>query len=637
VQTDKPQTAPATVSPLRELRALKRERSSDLTRVRTLLSGITSTLDLEAAGGLLSTWERSALDPDSVLGTQRIAVVGSSTVFVLPNMLRALLLARGMWPELELGGFDQWRFDVLAGPESPLAQLKPRLVVCLLDDQVIFERARGSVDVAAIEALCAALPEELLGWITRAQETLGGRVVLSTLALSPRQLDRFVDYRNKARLTAAFARMNAQILQLGADKPRTVVLDTQVLGSRAGALFSDDRIRLVASQVYAPAFLHAYAQELVRVAAADLGVAKKCLVLDLDNTLWGGIVGDDGVGGIQVGGAYPGAAHRELQELARDLMTQGVLLSVCSKNEDAVAREALRTHPDMALQPESFVTITANWDPKPDNLRAQAKQLNLGLNAFVFVDDNPAERELMRRMLPEVETVELPREPASYAAIVGARGDFNLLEITDEDRGRTSMYQAQAGREALERSAESLEDYLVSLESKLQLSPLGPLNRARVVQLFGKTNQFNMTGIRYPEEEVVRRAALGDVDFVAARLRDKFGDNGLIAALAVARPSPDEWVIENFVLSCRVFSRQVEHTLVGLVLRAAQRAHAKGVRSRFVETAKNRPFVDFYASLGFEREASSGGTHDFVHGLGALPELPRWIEITQDAGVFHAV
>jgi FkbH-like protein len=622
-------------SPLGELRALRRGGFGDMGRLRELLGQLRDTLDLEVAGGLLTGDERARLRDKGTLREQRVALLGSSTFSALPNLLTAMMVQRGILPELRLGGFNQWRFDAL-GSDAELRALKPRLVACLLDDQALFENVRDPLDFAAVEDACAAFPAQLGQWVDACQAGLGGSVVLCTLPLTPLRSDRVIDYRNKARLSAAFARMNAGILELAVNKPRTIVLDAASIANRAGVTFADDRLRHTSAQVYAHDFLKAYAAELTRIALADLGLSRKCLVLDLDHTLWGGVVGDDGVAGLRLGGAYPGSAHQELQALARDLMAQGVMLTVCSKNDEDVAREAMTTHPEMLLKPEAFVAVSANWQPKPENVRAQLERLNIGADALVFMDDNPAERELMRRSLPQVETVELPKDPASYAALLATRGDFNLLEVTEEDRTRTTMYRAQVDRAELERSSENLEDYLLSLRSELTLQPLSPLNQARIVQLFAKTNQFNLTGVRFSEQEVVARAAEKSCAFIGARLTDRFGDNGLIAALAIGKEPDGCWSIENFVLSCRVFSRNVEEALIGLVLSAACARGVSAVHARFIETPKNKKFASFYPRLGFCGFAADG-VRSFIHPLQGLPSMPRWIQVKQDMGVFDAL
>lgn len=622
---------------LGELRALKRAGlGGAVAEVQSLLREVTDPLDLETAGSLLSGAKaRSELAASGGFRSHAIALLGSSTLDALPNLLTGVLVQGGVLPEVRLAGFNQWRFEILAGAPN-LKSLAPRLVACLLDDQAVFEAISDPLDLAAVEARCAAFPGELGQWVDACQATLGGRVVLCTVPLAPLRSQRIIDYRSKARLAAAWQRMNAAILDLAAEKPRTTVLSADSIAAYAGAIFATERMRHIAGHAFAPEFLRAYAAELARIARADLGLARKCLALDLDNTLWSGVVGDDGVGGVRLGGAYPGSAHKELQALARDFMAQGVLLTVCSKNDDAVARNAIATHPEMALKIEDFVAISANWSPKPDNLRAQAAQLNIGLDSVVFVDDNPVERGIVRSLLPQVTTIELPVDPAGYASCVAARGDFNLIELTAEDRVRTTMYRAQVGRAELEQASGSLEEYLIGLGSELTLEPVDSLNIGRIVQLFAKTNQFNLTGRRYSEDEVAALQASGRAAFFGARLADRFGDNGLVAAVALVKREGDEpvWSIDNFVLSCRAFSRNVEDAIVGLILHAARARGVHAVEAQFIETAKNHKFAGFYPGLGFSDGGEIG--RRFCHALHQLPELPRWIRVTRGTEVFHA-
>lgn len=620
---------------LSELRAVKR---SGLTgaggHIQELLRALDDPLDLDAAGAML----RGAAQGDQLtlsdgFRTERIAVLGSSTLDTLPNLLNAVLLRDGIAAQIELAGFNQWRFEIMAGAPS-FADLAPRIVCCLLDDWAVFEQITDQVDIVEVEHRCAAFPAELSQWVDESHDSLGGLLVMCTIPLNPLRRDRFIDYRNKARLEAAWHRMNAAISELASQKPRTIVLSSAAIAATSAATFANDRMRHVAGHAYAPEYLRSYAEELARVAHADLGLAKKVLILDLDNTLWGGVVGDDGISALRMGGAYPGSAYQELQLLARDLMSQGVMLAVCSKNDAEVANEAIATHPEMVLRPDSFVAISANWEPKPDNVRAITQQLNIGADATVFVDDNPAERGLMRQLLPEVTTVNLPADPASYAAELAGRGDFNLLELTEEDRGRTKLYQARSQHAEFERNSASIEDFLLGLDSTLRIEPLTPLNVSRVVQLFGKTNQFNMSGLRYSEQDITQAQAAGTTTFFGARLTDRFADHGLIAAIALGRED-DAWSIDNVVLSCRVFSRNVEQAIVGLILRAAA-GTVSTVTAYFAATPKNQKFAGFYPDLGFEE---IGGEHPriFRHRLRGLPEFPRWIHLAHNEEVFRAV
>ncbi|WP_316745470.1 HAD-IIIC family phosphatase [Streptomyces sp. MK7] len=625
-------------TPLQHLRALARSGFGDgASAVAGLLAQLDDVLDLEAAGAVLSgARRREQLAATGLFTAQPIALLGSCTLDTLPPLLTATMLQAGIQPEIRLAGFNQWRFEVLSGAPT-FKDLAPRVVACLLDDSAVFAEITDPLDIEEVEARCAAFPAELRQWTQAAQDVLGGLTVLCTLPLSPLRRDRLIDYRSKARLEAAWQRMNAAILDLATELSGTVVLSDAALAARAGTVFGSDRMRHAAAHSYTPEFLHAYAQELTRVARADLGRAAKCLVLDLDNTLWGGVVGDDGIGGLRLGGSYPGSAYQELQTLARDLEKQGVMLAVASKNDEEIAREAIATHPDMVLQPHSFLAVRANWQPKPDNVRELAAELNIGADAMVFVDDNPVERGLMRELLPQVTTVELPADPAGYASCLAGRGDFNLLKLTGEDRERTKLYRERSQRAELQSTAGSLEEYLAALDSRLTIEPADALNTARIAQLFGKTNQFNLTGVRYTEEDIAQRIADGTGTFFAARLTDRFGDNGLIAAIALSEARDGAWSIDNFVLSCRVFSRNVEDAIVGLILRSAEEHSAAAVLARYTRTAKNAKFAGFYPAQGFVPDAAEddGTSTGFRHDLTSISDLPDGIRVVNDEGVFH--
>lgn len=648
VETTQPGAqAPAAkkTSPLSELRALKRAgltgRRQDVRALLDQLIAAADPLDLEAAGVLLGgAAQREQLGAQGGFLTQKVALLGSSTLDSLPHLLTASLTAGGVLAEVRSAGFNQWRFEIMAGAPN-LGDLKPGVSALLLDDAAVYEAVVNPLDLAEVEARCAAFPSVLGDWAEAAKAALGGLIVLGTIPLSPLRRDSVIDYGRKARLEAAWDGMNAAIGRLAARMPGVVVLSAASIQGRVAQTFATDRMRHVAGHVYSGDFQREYAAELARVVRAGLGRAAKCLVFDLDNTLWGGVVGDDGTAALKIGGAYPGSAHLELQRYGRDLVAQGVMLAVASKNDEDIARDAIANHPEMVLRPDSFVAVRANWDPKPGNVRQLAAALNIGADSMVFVDDNPVERGMMRELLPQVATVELPADPAGYASIVARRGDFNLLSLTAEDLSRTAMYRAQVQRDELHSGAGSLEEYLVGLDSRLTVEKLGDFNLARVVQLFGKTNQFNLTGRRYTEDEVRTRTSAGEAAFFGGRLADRFGDNGLVAAWSLTRAGDGAWQVENFVMSCRVFSRNVEDAVVGLVLRAAKAAGAPAVRARFAPTAKNAKFAGFYPALGFERTdgadaGSTEGPADYRHGLQDLAELPRWVGVTREEEINDA-
>jgi FkbH-like protein len=659
-------SAAGTPGVIGRLRALIRAGgASDGARLRRLLEQAVDPLDMEAAGGLLrGTRAQHQLRAADDLLTSPIALLGSSTLDAVPALLTTAALRRGLRPEITAGGFNQWYAQIMTGAPD-LVDARPRIVACLLDDTAVFAEVSDLVEVEQVVARCAAFPAVLAQWATACREALGALVVLTTVPLSPLRRRSVISYAGRARIEAAWLRMNAGIMDLAAAQPAIVTLSDADLSAAAGATFATTRMRHVAGHAYAPHYLAAYAEELARVAAADLGRSSKCLVLDLDDTLWGGVVGDVGTAGLQLAGGYPGSAYRAVQSLARDLSRQGVLLALASKNDEPAAAAALAEHPDMLLRADSFAAGRIDWQPKPDNVRSIASQLNIGLEALVFVDDNPVERDLMRRLAPQVVTVELTEAPDGFADRIAERGDFMVLSLTDEDRSRAARYRAQAQRAAPPQvltapavgTADGLAEHLMGLDSRLRIERLTPLNHARIVQLFAKTNQFNLTGVRYGAEDVRYRAETGRTAFFGARLSDRYGDEGLIAALAVDSAPDGAWRIENFVLSCRVFSRSVEDAIVGLLLRDAAGRGAPAVTAAFRATERNAKFRGFYPALGFvsvgPRETAGSvdavGSDDdpadladaeaavtYRHDLSRLPGLPRWISIANDREVFHA-
>ncbi|WEH39059.1 HAD-IIIC family phosphatase [Streptomyces sp. AM 2-1-1] len=616
---------------LDELRALRRQGlGTAVARVRELLGKLADAADREAAGMLLGgRAARAALDGSGAFTPVTVGLLAGSTVDALPPLLTAALMTEGVRPETVTTGYNQWRFEVLAGAPT-LKDAAPLVTACLLDGAAVLEKVTDPLDADEVEARCAAFPAELDAWLAAYDKALGTLAVLNTVPMPALLRDRYIDYPTKARVESAWHRMNAGILDLSA-RPGAVVLSADGLADRAGSGRADDRMRHLAAHAWSTEFLDAYARELGRIVLARLGRAKKVLVLDLDHTLWGGIVGDDGIGSLKIGGGFPGSAHVELQSLAKDLSRQGVVLAVCSKNDDAVAREAVATHPEMVLRPGDFSAFRANWEPKPGNVASIAAELNLGTDAMVFVDDNPAERGLMARTRPEVAVVELDADPAGYARALAEAGWFNQLALTEEDRTRAALYRARARRDELRESTGDIEAYLRELATELTVEEYRPLNATRIAQLFGKTNQFNLTGIRYGTDELARRSAEGTAAFFGIRVTDAFGDNGLVGALAVTAAPDGGWLVENFVLSCRVFSRSVEDAVVGTLLRAARAAGAPAVHGRHVPTAKNGRFAGFYPALGF-----AGHDGEFRHDLTQLAELPDWVRIGTGEGKFHA-
>ena len=531
------------------------------------------------------------LDDTAPLSRFRLAVLSNATTELVLPALVGTALRHGLLLEAFAAPFDQAMQQAL-DPNSALHAFKPDAVLLAFD-------ARGfGLDghhpgLSAEEA--AAKVEAALARIATIRGGVGAPLVVQTLAPPPKRLFGGFDRRvpgSAARLAAAF---NDRLAEGG-----DILFDVAALAETVGLETWHDPARWhLAKLPFAPRLVPLYADHLARLLAALRGKARKCLVLDLDNTCWGGVIGDDGLEGIKIGqGDGMGEAFLAVQRAALELRARGVVLAVCSKNDDAVARRAFAEHPDMLLRQDHIAVFQANWVDKPTNLKAIAKQLNIGTDALVFLDDNPVERALVRLEMPEVAVPELPDDPSLYPRMLLAGGYFEAVTFSGEDRSRAEQYQANARRASLEASATDLGSYLASLEMVLTLAPFDAVGRGRIAQLINKSNQFNLTTRRYTEAEVAQLEADPAVFTLQARLVDAFGDNGMIS-VAIARKAPAAWEIDTWLMSCRVLGRRVEEAVLAALAEAARAEGAEALLGRYIASGRNGMVEDHYARLGF--------------------------------------
>jgi FkbH-like protein len=362
--------------------------------------------------------------------------------------------------------------------------------------------------------------------------------------------------------------------------------------------------------------------------AARHGVQrKKVAAVDLDDTLWGGIVGEAGTGGIEVGGEGPGLAFLEFQRELLRLHRSGVVLVMCTKNnqDDALAGF---DHPAMLLRREHFAAERINWQDKAANLRELADELNVGIDSFVFLDDNPREREWVRQALPEVVVPELPADPAERPAFLAAGPWFQTLAVTEEDRRRTESYRAQGERRRAASGARSFEDYLASLEQRVTVQPATEATIARAAQLIGKTNQFNLTTRRHAPGDVERMAADDATEVLTVAVADRFGDSG-ITGVVIVRHEGDAALVDTFLLSCRVLGRRVEDAVLSVVARHARERGAARLVGTFVPSDRNAQVATFYPDRGFAPTGEEGAWALALDD--ALPAAPDGVEVLEAA------
>ena len=544
--------------------------------------------------------------PDAVralgLSPLRVALLASHTVDHLVPGIRVAGLARRLALEVEVAPYGLYR-QVLLDPASPLEDFRPQVVVLALDarDAPIGLPLDASADQA--EAAVAARVTELRRLWARARERFGARVVQQTLLSSDPPLFGGFDALVSASPVALLDRLNRAIRE-AARNDGVLLLDLAWEAARHGGEGWADPVRWhQAKQLVSPLLSPLHGDLLARVLAAAAGLSRKCLVLDLDNTLWGGVVGDDGVEGIRLGQGDPvGEAFLAVQRYAAQLARRGIILAVCSKNDAAIAQAAFAGHPEMALKPDDIATFVANWDDKAGNLRQIAKRLEIGLDSLVFLDDNPAERDIVRRELPMVAVPELPEDVAHYPAVLAAAGYFEAAGFTADDAARAGAYARNAERHAALEQATDMEGYLRGLSMRLAAKPVGGADLVRVTQLTNKTNQFNLTTRRRAEAEVEALAADPANVALSFRLADRFGDNGLIGVV-LARPDAawpeDALLIDTWLMSCRVLGRGVEAASLGVLFEFAARRGARVLVGEYRPTAKNGLVRDHYAKLGF--------------------------------------
>ena len=356
------------------------------------------------------------------------------------------------------------------------------------------------------------------------------------------------------------------------------------------------------------------AEELMGYIKADLGINRKCIVLDLDNTLWGGIVGEDGFEGIRLSPQPPGMPFIEFQRVILALNERGIILAINSRNNEDEALRVIREHPHMILREDNFASIKINWNDKISNIKAIAEELNIGLDSLVYFDDDPINREVMSKALPEVMTVDLPEDPALYAQTLMSLNDFNTFSITEEDKKRGRMYIEEKKRSQLENSVSNLDDFLSQLGIKIKIRRADKFTIPRISQLVLKTNQFNLTTKRFQEEDILKFSQDKNMLVGCAQTADKFGDNG-ITGVFIVQKSPDslEWSIETFLLSCRVMGRSIEYGIMQYILNEARKEGIKKVRGQYIPTKKNKPCESFLPNSGFKKEGE-----DWVY----YPDVP---------------
>ncbi len=569
-----------------------------------------------------------SLDP---LVPLRLAVLSNATIDLIVPALVASAARHGIALEVIQPSYGQVAQEALT-PESTVNSSKPDAVLLALD----YRALPLKLSLADAEASSATV-QGVIGYLQLLRNGIktnsNAVCIFQTFAPPVETLFGSLDRVLPGTLRSIVDNLNRELAEyiLGSGD---VLLDVAGLAETVGlADWHNTQLWNMAKFSFSDELIPLYADHVARTVAAIRGKSRKVLILDLDNTVWGGVIGDDGLEGIRVAqGDATGEAHLAVQHLALDLRQRGIVLAVSSKNTDEIARAPFEQHPEMLLKLDHIAVFQANWNDKATNIQAIAEELSLGLDAMVFLDDNPAERGLVRKLLPQVAVPELPEEAAYYARTLTAGGYFEAVAFAAEDLKRAGFYQDNAKRANLQKQVGGVDAYLASLDMTITFQPFDATGRARVVQLINKSNQYNLTTRRYTDPEVTAAENDPEVFTLQVRLADIFGDNGMISVVICRPAEAGVWDIDTWLMSCRVLGRKVEYMVLGEILKHARAAGVEKLTGIYWPTDRNQLVVDHYARLGFTKvaEDESGVTRWELFVRGAETVSAPMKVISQD-------
>jgi FkbH-like protein len=569
---------------------------------------------------------------------RRLAILRSFTVEPVVPLVRAAAFVNGIDLNVHVGQFNAYVQEIL-NKDSSLYSFAPDIVILAVQTRDLAPELWSrypELTALDIQKVVDRALTDLDHWIKAFRSHSNAYLIVHTLEAPLFPSQGILDSQSSSSQVAAIQKINDEIRHIATRYTGVYLLDYDAMIARHGrARWYDERKWLTVRMPIAADHLKDLADEWLRFIHPLVGKTCKALVTDLDNTLWGGVIGEDGVEGIRLGVEYPGAAFQAVQRALLDLHQRGILLAVCSKNNIADAMEVLEKHPGMLLRPEHFAAWRINWNDKAVNLREIATELNIGVDSLAFLDDNPVERERIRSDLPEVTVLDLPDDPMEFARVLRRSPVFERLALSEEDRERGRYYAGQRQRLELERSASSLEDFFRSLRQEIEISSVTPATLLRVAQLTQKTNQFNLTTRRYSEQQIAELAKNPAWKVYAIRVKDRLGDNGL-TGVVITHDAQDLAEIDTFLLSCRVVGRTVETAILSFLIDQARRRGRTHLQGWFSPTKKNDLAKEFYAQHNFHAVEQNGRGELWSLDLDKNEiARPEWIQLTVNAEAMH--
>ena len=529
------------------------------------------------------------------LASIKVLISGTATFNHFKKDLWLACLRHNVWLDVRTADFNQTA-QIAFAADPQWVEFNPDIVF-------LYETARN-LPVRVLEGNQQALEDQInqvMNFAKKFQENYGAVTMFNTMVASNNSYLSDVDLTTFASERSVIANYNLRLAEVTVSSDH-FIFDLARLAESIGTLkWGNTNYWHLAKMPFDPSCTSVFCDRFASLLAAYRGKSRRLLVLDCDNTLWGGVIGDDGIDGIKIGqGSASGEAFVDIQRMALRLRERGIVLAVSSKNTEEVALKVFREHPDMLLRENHIAAFRINWIDKAANIEEIAKTLDLGLQSFVFLDDNPAERERVRKALPEVAVPEVGSNPADYPSILAQAGYFNTTFFSAEDQNRADMYVANAKRTEVMNALGDFDKYLKSLNMKISLRPFDSIGRPRITQLIAKSNQFNLTTMRLTNSEVESFEVNEDVYDLQIRLLDRFGDNGMVSVV-MAQKATETWTIIMWLMSCRVLVRRVEEYVLANLAKAALAHGAKRLIGKYIPTDRNHIVVDHYKKLGFSK------------------------------------
>jgi len=540
----------------------------------------------------------------------RIGLLSSYTINGLKEILQVKSADRNISCMIYEAPYNQYSQEIL-NQDSELYKFSPELTFLIIDTRNIFgDIFRFPYSVSSSDR-------------KKIVEKTNSKLVITKLNIPSFSPNGIIESKTEYGFHEMIKDFNNLLMKNYINSENVFVYDFQSFVSKNGEdnifnygqfFFGDIKI----SMEYLPVF----GQDLMKYVIGYLGTTKKCIVLDLDNTLWGGIVGEDGFNGIKLGPEPPGNAFMEFQRVLLSLHQRGIILAINSKNNYEDAIKVIKEHPYMILKEEHFAAMRINWKDKVTNMKELVQEINIGSDSIVFIDDDPVNREFVKSIFPEILVVDISNDPSSYVSIIENIIDFSVLKITEEDKNRGKMYFKQKIINELEESTPDLQTFLSQLDLKITIKEVDKFSLPRVSQLILKTNQFNLTTKRYQELDIEKM--IHDPNFIVGcvQVEDKFGDNGITGVFIIKKENDEEWIIDTFLMSCRIMGRGIEQGIMTYIKNKAKNDKIKKIKADFFQTQKNKPIENFLPNCEFKEEGET-----WTYSIKSEIEFPDYLTL----------